>query len=106
MANNYFEEVNEKVDKTRERFMVENIEPMNASCLGVWVYNYGDISISVTASVLRSGSFIGQITDQFIQSGEMKQLDIPVQTLYKGDELVVKVKSVRETTENENYLLR
>jgi hypothetical protein len=106
MANNYFEEVNEKVDKTRERFMVENIEPMNASCLGVWVYNYGDISISVTASVLRSGSVIGQITDQFIQSGEMKQLDIPVQTLYKGDELVVKVKSVRETTENENYLLR
>jgi len=106
MADNYFEEVNEKVDKVRERFMVENIEPMNDSCLRVWVYNYGDISINVTTYVFRSGGVIGQITGQFLTGGEMKQLEIPVQTLYKGDELVVKVKSVRETTENESYLLR
>jgi hypothetical protein len=106
MADNYFEEVNEKVDKARERFMVENIEPMNNSCLRAWVYNYGDISINITTGVYRNGSNIGQITDQFINCGEIKQLDITVQTLYKGDELVVTVKSVRETTENESYVLR
>ena len=106
MANNYFEEVNEKVDKTRERFMVENIEPITNSCLRVWVYNYGDISVNVSTYVFRNSSNIGQITDQFINGGEIKQLDIAVQTLSTGDELVVKVISVRETVENESYVLR
>lgn len=106
MASNYFDEVNEKVDKTRERFMVENIEPMTNSCLRVWVYNYGDISINVSTYVFRNSSNIGQITSQFINGGEIKQLDITVQTLSTGDELVVKLISVRETTENESYVLR
>ena len=106
MASNYFEEVNERVDKARERFMVENIEPLNETCLRVWIFNYGDISINATTYVYRNGDVIGQITDQFLLGGEMKEYQIPVQTLYTGDELVVKVKSVRETTENESYLLR
>ena len=106
MGNDYFDEVNEKVDKARERFMVENIEPMNDSCLRVWVYNYGDISINVTTYVFRNGSNIGQLTGQFMNGGEMKELDITVQPLSKGDELVVKVISVRETTENESYVVR
>ena len=106
MGNDYFDEVNENVDKARERFMVENIEPMNESCLRVWVYNYGDISINVTTYVFRNGSTIGQLTGQFMNGGEMKELDITVQTLSKGDELIVKVISVRETTENESYVVR
>jgi archaellum component FlaF (FlaF/FlaG flagellin family) len=106
MGNNYFDEVNEQVDKARERFMVENIEPMNASCLRVWVYNYGDIGVNVTTHVFRNGSNIGQLTGQFVKGGEMNELDIPVQTLAKGDELVVKVISVRGSTENESYVLR
>jgi archaellum component FlaF (FlaF/FlaG flagellin family) len=106
MGTDYFDEVNENVDKARERFMVENIEPMNASCLRVWVYNYGDIGVNVTTCVFRNGSNIGQLTGQFLNGGEMNELDIPVQTLVKGDELVVKVISVRGTTENESYVLR
>ena len=106
MGNDYFDEVNENVNKARERFMVENIEPMNASCLRVWVYNYGDIGVNVTTCVFRNGSDIGQLTGQFLNGGEMNELDIPVQTLVKGDELVVKVISVRGTTENESYVIR
>ena len=105
MGSNYFDEVNVRVDQARERFVVENIELVSESCLRVWVYNYGEIDINATTYVFRNGVAIGQITSQVIQGGEVKQLDITVQALSTGDELVVKVNSVRDNAINESYLV-
>jgi len=104
MQRNYFNEVLPRVDKTRERFMIENVNFNNAtSKLRVWVYNYGQIDINVTTHVYLNGTIKGQLTGQAITRGTVKQLDVTVQQpVYPGVNLIVRVATERGSVEYES----
>jgi len=107
MQMNYFSQVVKRVDKTRERFLIENVEyNQSSSTLRVCVYNYGEVDVNVTAYVLFSGVCVGQVSGQVIPIGEIEEIDVPVYDVGLGDELVVKVNSERGNVAYESYLVQ
>jgi len=101
ISSDYFDEVMESVENVKERFYVENIGLDNTSqpTLMVWVFNYGEIGLTVEWIRVQGGGNIS--SHQFntsVSDGEMVRFDLP-QSEVKfagGLSVTVEVKSARE----------
>lgn len=61
LQTKYFRETQVKIDEISERFVVEHVSYNAAQdILRVWVYNYGNVNITVNIYVYKGGSCLGQ----------------------------------------------
>jgi flagellin-like protein len=74
----YYREVAEAVEKIKERFCIENMNFTRAqNMLTVWVFNYGDIDITISQIVIRGGgNEYRQEVNRKVASGALARIDV------------------------------
>jgi len=106
MANDYSETTIDMVHTISERFCVEKVHYDNTTeYVHVWLYNYGNIVISVDTTVKINGSsyYEPEIT---IISKEIKKVSIDVTAepvLVENDVFTVEILTARDNTEKITY---
>jgi len=107
LQRNYFEEVNAKIMKLKERFIVEHVN-YNTSTkeLHVWIYNYGDVTIQVNLYVYKNGSLVGvdqNLTEISVNS--LVERTIQLQSVERSDPLLIEVMTRRNNIIYEKYVV-
>jgi len=106
----YWQKVNENVYMLKERFVVENVafnSTSNSSgILHVWIYNYGEINIQTQIYILRNGIVIAEdLSGTTITMGSIAKFTINLSNVSVGNELLIKVKSLRGNVNYEAYTI-
>jgi flagellin-like protein len=105
IANDYINGTMTLLNEVIERFAVEHASnSSDGSTLYVWVYNYGEVDITVDVYANSTVSFNSTL-DTFVESGEVVKIEVyftsyPLQT---GDEVSIKAHSRRQNNAYYTY---
>lgn len=95
-AENYVEGITTLENEIRERFIVEHVSYYTSNnTLMVWIYNYGDVDITVDVYVNVTGGAFASKLGTNIASKQLVKISISV-TIDSGTEVAIKVVSRRE----------
>ncbi len=76
-GHSYFESVTESVDKIKERFCIENILTGSNNMLQVWIFNYGEVDITIQQLLITgSGNISSHPVDVSIARGNIAKIDV------------------------------
>ena len=97
VADSYVKETLDSIYKVTERYIVENIYYDNSTdVLMIWVYNYGDVKISVDTYVSVDGVEVERYFGKVIQAKKIERIDINCSPPLESVKLSVKLFSKRE----------
>ena len=100
IANNYVNGSLSLVNEVTERFTVEHMsQSSDNSTVYVWVYNYGEVDITVDLYVITDTNNTGQSLGTEIVTGSFERIGIPMnEALGVDNEVTVQVYSRRQNS--------
>jgi len=104
----YWQKVSKNIYGLKERFTVErvafNFTGDSSGTLHIWVFNYGEIDIEAKIYVLRDGSVMNETSSYTkITKGNMAEFTLNLGEVSSGNELIIKVESLRGNANLDSY---
>jgi hypothetical protein len=108
IADGYVNDTLSLVDEIVERFDVEHIQYHSSSdTLKVWIYNYGEVDITVDVYITAKGTIERHSYGESILSEQVKvvSFDFTSDPLTRGDDVVITVYSRRQNVAYTSFVV-
>ncbi len=104
----YWQKASENIHGLKERFTVEkvafNFTGDSSGTLLAWIFNYGEIDVEVKIYVLINGIAVNETSSYTkIAKGSAAKFALDLYPISSGNELVIKVESLRGNVNFDSY---
>lgn len=105
IANDYVNGTMALLEEAIERFTIEHVtNNSDNSVLYVWIYNYGDLNVTLDVYANATGGASNLISENDVADGTLVRVDMPLSTT-SGDQVAIKVVSRRGNNAYNKYLV-